>query len=127
MTNKEFTLTLQQPDSTFSDEQLEAYCVHPEEFLKVLSQTDKGLLSAYLVDKLSDKDGGPEVSQYKVEKYHWDKASQQGELRLSFLIQRRFCCSEVEAAAWDYIDLKLSKHESKLTLRGSFFDWVLDN
>ena len=84
-------------------------------------------LKSFIFDRLENKDGSPEITDLKPTKVNFDNEKSLGSFRLTFLIDRRFCCSDVHNCHQDYIDVKFQFKNSHLIGRASYFDWTIDN
>jgi len=97
------------------------------DFLKLAPDNTINDLKSYIFDKLENKDGSPEISELKTANFKYDIDKRAGSFRLSFLVSRRFCCSEVDSSNHDYIDVTFQLENSHILGRASYFDWTLNN
>lgn len=107
----------------------------PEDTISFHKNIDKAILKAlqsklpelkeYIFDSLADKDGGPSIENTTIENLRFDQITFTGSCRISFAIERRFCCSDVSSCHKDYIDLKLELQDNNLKLTGTYQDWSL--
>lgn len=96
-------------------------------FLKRVPNNTIEDLKSYIFDKLDNKDGSPEITELKTANFKYDVDKGAGSFRLTFLVSRRFCCSDVSSSNQDYIDFTFQLENSYLTGRASYFDWTLNN
>lgn len=110
--------------SNISAESLEN---NPDGLLQHISPEDQKRLQEYILDRLSSLDGGPSVSTYRIANFSWDSHLKKGRFRLNFTIDRRFCCSDTESCATDYLDFDFTVQETVLTATTEYFEWALNN
>lgn len=100
---------------------------NPEWIIQHISPEDQSRLQDYILDHLSSLDGGPSVNDYRIANFSWDRILQKGTFRLNFTIDRRFCCSDTESCATDYLDFDFSVQDAILTATSEYFEWALNN
>lgn|SRR5690606_15197480 len=84
-------------------------------------------LKSYIFDRLEDKDGSPEITELNATNINFDDEKDRGSFRLTFLVVRRFCCSDVHNCHQDYIDVNFQLKNSQLIGSASYFDWTINN
>ncbi|TDS12900.1 hypothetical protein [Sphingobacterium paludis] len=104
-----------------------AGAAHPDQILKRISDMDTKRVQGYVVDQLSDSDGGPELIDLHIGKFQYDKESGTGSFRLHFKVSRRFCCADSTGCNDDYIDFRYVYREEVLYAEGHYFQWTLNN
>lgn len=92
-----------------------------------LSEENKQAVGAFVFEKLTDKDGAPRLTDYKVKSLSYDSEEKRGRFRLAFQINRRFCCADVEACSNDYLDFEFYYSNNILQAKAVYFQWSLDN
>ncbi|MFZ4861672.1 hypothetical protein ACL9RF_05750 [Sphingobacterium sp. Mn56C] len=99
----------------------------PQLFLDKLNAENRQTLQHYLLDNLSDKDGGPTVDNLAISNFNFDTEARRGRFRLNFTINRRFCCSDIEACGNDYLDFTFTYNWQTIEAVAQYFDWSLTN
>ncbi|HAE67991.1 MULTISPECIES: hypothetical protein [Sphingobacterium] len=81
-------------------------------------------INDYVIDQLEDKDGGPHLSDFSVNRLTFFADQTGGSFRLHFKIDRQFCCSDLLSCQTDYIDFKFNKSNNTITLTGGYISWT---
>lgn len=97
------------------------------DILALFESKDKQKLVDFLTDNLQDKDGSPSIGKTAVSNYKFDQEKQEGSFRLNFDIERRFCCSDIAGCNQDYLDFNFTIEGSKINIKGTYFNWELNN
>ncbi len=86
-------------------------------------------IGSYIFDQIEDKDGLPEITNFDVSNVNYDSNSLKGRFRLSFQIERTFCCSDMESCKPDYLDVTFYFDQNRYSLdcEASYFNWQLSN
>jgi len=99
----------------------------PELLLELMGEEQKQNLKEYLFDQLQDKDGSPEIDEMRIHALKYQEENGQGSFRLHFMINRRFCCSDIEACRTDYVDFKFEYLQEDFRATAHYFNWELNN
>jgi|SRR5690606_17015750 hypothetical protein len=94
---------------------------------KNLSEDNLSKLTEYVLDNLSNLDGGPSINRLEVLNFKYDREEHTGSFRLKFQIDRRYCCSDTESCVNDYLDFDFKVHQDNLIAKTEYFDWSLNN
>lgn len=84
-------------------------------------------LKTYLFATLSNKDGGPTYTNFQVKNFSYTKEHNKGKFRISFDIERTYCCSDMESSRTDYIDFDFQVVDTVLKAQAKYFNWELSN
>src|SRR5690606_29194097 len=123
MTQDLFKLTL----THITEEPILNWMENPEQFRDAIPTSDLDRLKGFLFDHLVDKDGGPEISNIRVDNFKFVNETNHGSFRLHFEINRRFCCADTCATGVDYIDFQFRLENNQLIAKATYFDWTLNN
>ena len=100
----------------------------PQIITQSLSNQQLNKLNQFLLDTIADKDGSPSIGDLSVSQLNLiETENNKGSFRLTFTIDRRFCCSGTEASQKDYIDFNFVVHNNILYADASYFNWSLNN
>lgn len=106
---------------------LDQVIANPNQLLQSLSEFDKLKLKDYLFDQLPDKDGAPTFENLKIQNLHYTSNAINGKFRLTFEINRTYCCSDIESSKSDYIDFDFEIHGKTIKAWTEYFVWELNN
>ncbi|UIR57780.1 hypothetical protein LZQ00_08130 [Sphingobacterium sp. SRCM116780] len=95
--------------------------------LTKMSLDDMKQIQDTVFDSLTDKDGAPQVGDLFVSIFDMDNLKTKGRFRLTFNINRQFCCSDINSCKSDYIDLNFTYVNDQFEAVGSFMNWDMDN
>ncbi len=107
--------------------QLQGLMEKPQDLLKLLPKNELENFRWFIFDELSDKDGSPTVNNLLITKFSYDQTKNKGGFRMSFDIDRKFCCSDTESCKSDYLDFTFQINDNELEASGSYFDWTMGN
>lgn len=99
----------------------------PQAIINYLIEKKLVKLEEYILDNLSNLDGGPAVNNLEVVNFKYDQPQQKGRFRLKFQIDRRYCCADMESCVNDYLDFDYRIYQDRLIAKTSYFDWSLNN
>lgn len=115
-------------DLTIVNIKLEDITTNPSLILERLTQTQLEQLNHFLIDTIEDKDGSPNIGNISIIQLHLhNNIPNKGRFRLEFTIDRRFCCSDIEAAQSDYIDFEFDVIKCDLHAKATYFNWTVNN
>ena len=80
-------------------------------------------LQHYIFDTLTDKDGGPTIQKFQIKAFNYKESMAKGTFRLTFEIERQFCCSDVQSCQNDYIDFDFSYKDQSISMHATYFNW----
>ncbi len=100
---------------------------NPNTLIDLFSDPQINRLKAFLFDQLKDKDGSPEIGEFRISGWTYNEQHQTGTFRLHFTINRRFCCSDIEGCNSDYIDFDFDYVHEEFNASAHYFNWMLDN
>ncbi|MGO1520911.1 MAG: hypothetical protein ACTHZ1_06235 [Sphingobacterium sp.] len=118
-----FKLTL----DSITVESISNWMENPEQFIDVIPPFELDRLNGFLFDHLLDKDGGPTITNIRIDNFKFASQTNKGGFRLHFEINRRFCCSDTCATGVDYIDFQFLLENNQLIAEATYFDWTLNN
>jgi len=95
--------------------------------LEKITVNDRNQVQEKIFDSLSDKDGAPQVGDLAITKFSFDDNQKKGKFRLTFHIDRQFCCSDTTSCQSDYIDFDFTYASTELKAVGHFISWDIDN
>lgn len=78
-------------------------------------------------DSLSDKDGAPQIGDLTISIFTFDDIQKKGRFRISFNIDRQFCCSDTTSCQSDYVDFDFTYASGNIVAIGNFMNWDIDN
>lgn len=99
----------------------------PSNLLSILSNENVQQISDHVVEQLKDRDGGPVLSDFQLQKFHYAEFTGEGSFRLHFRINRQYCCSDISGCDDDYLDFKFLYRNENFVAEGAYFQWSLDN
>lgn len=94
---------------------------------ELLNSNHRQELQEYILDGLGNKDGGPQATLFKVKNFFYNQGERKGAFRLTFIVQRRYCCSDTESCQEDYLDFDFVIDNDILVAHTIYFDWSLNN
>jgi hypothetical protein len=100
---------------------------NPTLILDNITAEDRQLLQEVVFDSLSDKDGAPQIGDINISSFTFDNIEKKGRFRISFNIDRQFCCSDTTSCQSDYIDFDFSYASGNISATGHFINWDIDN
>lgn len=121
-TDSEIAIKLNVPDFLF-----QSILERPQFLFELLAIGSLEDIKGFLFDQLKDKDGSPEFEDFQVQQFDYDAATNAGRFRLSFTINRRFCCSDTEGCSRDYIDFDFIYSLECINATAHYFNWSIDN
>jgi len=95
--------------------------------LTKISLDDMKLIQDAVFDDLTDKDGAPKIGDLLVSIFDIDHLKTKGRFRITFNINRQFCCSDISSCKSDYIDFNFTYVNNEFEVIGSFMNWDMDN
>lgn len=95
--------------------------------LEKITATDRKQLQEIVFDSLSDKDGAPQIGDLAISSFTLDATENKGKFRITFHIDRQFCCSDTTSCQSDYIDFDFTYAADVVTATGHFMSWNIDN
>lgn len=81
----------------------------------------------YLFDNLSTKDGAPTFSDLKTINLRFDSKEKKGKFRITFAIDRTYCCSDTQSSMTDYADFDFHFKDDIFSATTHYFVWELNN
>lgn len=100
---------------------------NPQSLLTHMDKEDYLWIEEYILDRLNTRDGGPSITNYQITRFHFDEPLMKGTFRLTFTIERRFCCSDVESCSNDYLDFDFSFQNNNMIATTEYVEWTLNN
>ena len=95
--------------------------------LDKITADDRKQLQEVVFDSLSDKDGAPQVGDLAISSFTFEDIEKKGKFRITFHIDRQFCCSDTSSCQSDYIDFDFTYASDNLVAVGHFINWNIDN
>lgn len=95
--------------------------------LDQITAEDRKQLQEAVFDSLSDKDGAPQIGDLSVSSFTFNDIEKKGKFRISFNIDRQFCCSDTTSCQSDYVDFDFSYTYGNIVATGNFMNWDIDN
>ncbi|MVZ64463.1 hypothetical protein GQF61_01250 [Sphingobacterium sp. DK4209] len=93
--------------------------------LKLVPADQWDSFRSYIFDQLQDKDGSPQADGFKITQFKYSPQDSKGSFRLSFDIDRHFCCSDSNSCSNDYVDMKFSYLNALFQADGCYFNWTI--
>ncbi|MCA5006816.1 hypothetical protein [Sphingobacterium bovistauri] len=106
---------------------INSFILNPNKIIGYFGENTFAILQEYVLDNLHSLDGGPSISNLEIIKFKYNSDLDNGSLRLKFQINKRYCCSDTESCANDYLDFNFDLIGSRMTLEAEYFDWTLNN
>ena len=94
---------------------------------EILEREYKNNIQDYLLDHINNKDGGPQINNFKISRITFDNNSLKGKFRLDFQIDRQYCCSDIDSCSQDYLDFNFTLDNETLITTATYFDWTMNN
>lgn len=95
--------------------------------LDKITDKDRKQFQEVVFDSLSDKDGAPQIGDLTISSFNFDDIEKKGRFRISFNIDRQFCCSDTTSCQSDYVDFDFTYISGNVVAVGSFMSWDLNN
>ncbi|MCI0921935.1 hypothetical protein [Sphingobacterium rhinopitheci] len=100
---------------------------NPQIIADDLNKMPKNTFKDYLLDRITNKDGAPTFSNLKTTNFHIDGENDKGKFRITFEIDRTYCCSDTQSSNVDYADFDFELINNKLNATTNYFVWDIDN
>lgn len=94
---------------------------------KLQDNGELNTLKDYLFDTLSNKEAGPMYTNLKLKNFSYNPESNKGKFRITFDIERTYCCSDMESCHSDYIDFDFQINDNTLHGHAKYLNWELNN
>lgn len=105
----------------------EHFTTDPQLLLQHISSQELSRFKEYLFDSLSTKDGAPTFSNLALKNFTYNAEDKKGRFRISFDIERAYCCSDTESCNSDYADFDFQYTEPRIVANTQYFVWELNN
>ncbi|AIM36756.1 hypothetical protein KO02_08645 [Sphingobacterium sp. ML3W] len=95
--------------------------------LDKITAEDRKKIQELVFDSLADKDGAPQIGDLTITNFTFNENQKKGQFRITFNIDRQFCCSDTSSCQSDYMDFDFTYASNTLAAVGHFMSWDMDN